>query len=193
MQLSDDSCCSFDKHRFAVVVCPEDGSRVLTLYLTSNEWEVMNIKDFLTKLTKAKMYGIDHIHIEGEESHHHFRFLVQVLPELKLISPVRLTVDGCRFLLVEKLKGMVDGFCVDIRLPLQPSYTQADKMFCRGTLGEYRNPTQYREMIRKVVNAVDDMPLTLFRIRNIGLIGEEGKASILKFLDNVKSPVILGA
>jgi hypothetical protein len=188
----DESHCFFDRHNVWLDVESPFERKVLRLFLTSNEWEMLRRNEFLLKLTKSTLWGAGLATVEGEESHHHLRFLTRILPEIRLRLPVCLSVDGCRFLFIEKLIGLVDGLSVEIRLPLRESYSQTDRQYCKRVLGEYRNPNHYRDMILKTAELADRLPYTRFRIRNPELLGDDGIASVRRALKGVRSPVVVG-
>lgn len=188
--ISDDAECFFNRHTLEMSQDPIFGIMRLSVDTTDEQWDVMKWGEFLGRAVKARMRGVEILDIGGEDTHHFYRFLISVLPDLATMFRVRITVDGCRTLFIEKLLRLTQGFCVDIRLPLQGSYSQQDRDFCRLVLGIYRNPPAYRDAVERTIRITDDLPLTIFRVRNVKLMGSFMKESMKEFLADVKSPKV---
>lgn len=196
--MSDSSPCMFSRIKSYIFVnpdegfishLPEAGKKTFHVELTSEEWSFLSLGEFINRLTKAKLLGAVFMDIHGEDPGQFAPFLVKNLPMFRQFLPIRIAADCFRISLIEKIIESIDGVCVDIRLPLKESYTKEDRELCRD-LSE-KTPTQYKDHVVKMIELVDHLPLTFYRIQNPQLLGPNGVSSIIQFLSECKAPIAI--
>jgi len=146
-------------------------------------------EDFLENLENSVLLGTSEIFIiSGGEPTLHTPKLVEELVEIKNRFPdlkIRIDTNGQRPKDVFQLKGYVDGFGVDIKIPIKEKYTPEEIERFRKILG-IKFINQYKNKLLKTISIVDDMPFTVFRTVRYNYLTEEDINSIETFCKTLK-------
>jgi pyruvate formate lyase activating enzyme len=146
------------------------------------------------KLTMLKLLGVELIIVSGGEP-----TLEENLEEgLRLIKevgfPVRVDTNGTNPEVVERLieKKLVDGFAVDVKIPLKDEYTPSElQRFKRVLFSDEGVPDkavyEYANKLRITINTIKkySLPFTLFRTVNYPLLTEEDRQTISEELKSL--------
>jgi len=119
-------------------------------------------KEYLIhKLVLGKLLDVDLVIVEGIPST--VIELMKVLPSVRAMFPTVLHVQGNNPFLMSKLLPFVDGFIVDVKIPLRTSYNKRQARRCRRILGDPYIYT-YRDVTHACVSIAQQKALSVFRI-----------------------------
>ena len=150
--------------------------------------------EFLQQLVKLKLIGVRVCILESVDIYSLYEILVKVLPDIRQIFPVRINLDykATSLVFLKNIKSIVDGFQLDLKIPLKQAYTE-DEKFRYGKI--YQNDTflpiyQYRDNMLNVISLIDDMKLTIYRTATKDLT-EDDVEYVLKFAKELKGDYFL--
>jgi len=160
----------------------------------SGKAEKFTEEELKEKLTMLKLLGVELIIVSGGEP-----TLEENLEEgLKLIKelgfPVRVDTNGTNPEVVERLieSNLVDGFAVDVKIPLKSEYTPEElQRFKRVLFSDEEAPDKvvysYAEKVRLTIDILRSYPLpyNLFRTVNYPLLTEEDRQTIREELKSL--------
>lgn len=197
--MSDTSICPFSRTRTFIVMnpdtgfisnLPEAGKKMFHVELTSEEWSSLSIGEFYDRMLKARLAGASFLDISGEEPSQFSRFLLQYLPVFREAMPIRMTLDGGKGSFIDKIVPFISGACVDINMPLKESYSREEKEFFKGSEDKVHT-SQYRDQMLKIIESVDNLPLTYYRINSSHMMGGDGIEATIAFLSEFKAPIAI--
>lgn len=147
----------------------------------------MSLTDFEKNFKNGVLMGSDLLVISGGEPTLSTDKIIETLNNTSKTLPVRIDTNGQLPKEVARLCSLVDGFAVDIKIPIKDVYTEDETIRFRKILGVH-NIQKYAENIKKTVSQVDGMELTLFRTVEYPVLTDEDKQSIRNFVATLKSP-----
>lgn len=154
----------------------------------SREYIIKEVKD-------AVKMGIELFIISGGEPTMFSDELLKILPEIREIVPIRIDTNGTHPEEVEKLKEYVDGFAVDIKIPLEdkPEVSGYTKGLQKIIGEDSITIKQYMESVKRTIELVDDMKYTIYRTVKYPQYGKNKKGEqwfndINDYISKLKSP-----
>ena len=151
--------------------------------------EVMNFLDstsFEKDLSDGILLGSDLFVVSGGEPSLHYQALIPVIRSIKGRIPVRVDTNGQSPKAVVALLEFVDGFAVDIKIPLKLVYTGEDTQRFQEILG-IEDIENYRDNLIETIALVDGMKFTLFRTVKYPDLLPEDIDCINDFVSRLKS------
>ncbi len=147
----------------------------------------LSVDELENNLKNGILMGSDILAISGGEPTIDTERLIKILPKLKNKIPIRIDTNGQLPHEVARLLPFVDGFALDIKIPIKDNYSYDEFARFQKILG-VTDIKKYSENIRKTIKLIDNMKLTLFRTVKYPFLREEDIEQINSFAFNFKSP-----
>lgn len=150
----------------------------------------LDVDQMLMALVNYQLLGVEMIQVRGGDP---FLLVGNLLPVLSIIQAnfrVRVMTSVSRVPVVERLKALVDGFMVDLKVPMREPEVE-DRVFSEWALGTSKALEQHQDDLRQVVELVDGMGCTFYGCSNYGRMSVEQRESLVEFAKEKKSPLIV--
>jgi len=128
--------------------------------------------------------GCELIIISGGEPTLFTEELIEILPKIRKFLPVRIDSNGTNPESISRLKNLVDGFAIDIKIPA--IFRESDRSRYKEILG-IEDVDFYIEKVLESVSIVDGMPYSLFRTVEYPLLMKEDKLWIREYVKTLQS------
>lgn len=153
---------------------------------------MLSVDSFIKETKRYELLQTELFIVRGGETTFIVSDLEAYLQMLKNITPVRIHTNGQRTTALERLKTSCDGFRVDLKIPIQESYSTEERDFCHKVVRKLTCPYAYRDALRESIKCVDGMEHTYFTCSAWGLFTVSMKKETLNFLNSFKSPILMG-
>ena len=146
----------------------------------------LSLNDFEKNFKNGVLMGSDILVISGGEPTLETKHILEVLSKLQKQIPVRIDTNGQLPNEVARLLNFVDGFAVDIKIPIKNYYSEEETKRFQKILGIY-DITGYVRKLKETIKLVDGMDLTLFRTVEYPELGAEDRTCINHLVSGLKS------
>lgn len=121
--------------------------------------------ELINHIVKLKMLGAKLCILTGDNLYSLQDDIVKILPDLRIHLPVRIKLDydSTSLVFLKKTIHLVNGYELDIKIPLKQSYTEEEKIRFKEIYSPVDiNIFNYRDNILNVISLIDDLKLTTY-------------------------------
>lgn len=147
----------------------------------------LTLDELQKNIRNGMLMGTDMIIISGGEPTLHTDIIIDCLKELGKPLPIRMDTNGQLPNEVARLLPYVDGFAVDIKVPIKNEYTEEELIRFREIIG-VDDVVKYAQNLEKTIKLVDGKELSLYRTVGYPMFQKQDKLAISEYASNLKSP-----
>jgi len=128
-------------------------------------FETYNINELNSIISKHVLFGIELIIISGGEPTLVATELIPIIEYIRNTFPdlkIRIDTNGQLPNNIQLLKPYVDGFALDLKIPIKSEYSDDEQKRYSKIIGK-NNIITYKNNILESINIIRDMPYTIFR------------------------------
>jgi len=128
-------------------------------------FEKMNLETAIFTVSNYKSLGVELLIISGGEPLMLYDKLVDTIKEIKknIEIPIRIDTNGSLPDKASLLKNFVDGYGIDIKMPMKDYYTKDEEKMIKDFL-KINNIYDYRDKVLSTVKIANDMKYTHLRL-----------------------------
>ena len=131
-------------------------------------YKLMEEDMFYRELARYSLFKVGLINIRGGDISNKGLLradgmpLEELLPLARKVAPICVWTNGSNPDAIESLKPYVDGFRIDIKVPLFDKVTRRSKVLWERAIGFKKGVDTYVNAVKKSINLVDRMPETYY-------------------------------
>lgn len=170
---------------------PDIATLKLNISLFYKENNYFELDDLIKKLVMLKFKKIEYLSLTGNIYENLDILSRNVIPELNLLYPVVINLNeyddnNLSLVTIKTLKSLVNGFILNIPIPLQTTYTEDQKN--RYSTVIRRDIYTYRNNILNYISLIDDSKQTIYKTNfNNEILSSEDKDYIVEFSKSLNS------
>lgn len=147
--------------------------------------------DFVKEVMRYEVMGAEMLSFRGGELTNYVSDIQSLMELLITELPIRIHTNGLRTMSIKRLIPSVDGFCVDIKLPLKDSYSQEERERYQSLVAIAKCSYSYRDSMRESLHLVDGLQFTYYTCTTFKWLSEKEQQEIRDSVKGLKSPFIL--
>lgn len=158
--------------------------------VNTNPPELMELDDVLAQLLQYRLMGVEMFLMRGHEPASMASFIVAPLAVVSDHGPVRVYTNGLRPSAMGKIKEMVSGFKVDVKIPLKSKYTAAEVARYEEFVGP--GVVAYGKFLMETVEMADGMELTVFNCSTFQSLSLDERTEMQCLMGKCRSTFSMG-